>query len=351
MFFSTREDALEKLVKIFTFKYVRDCLENYHETTLERIKKAIIKGSTSKEKILGAKLLELLFLTVEWNSESHFLEIVPTIKKIIKDGKSNDVRAALVHTLAICCFVSDVDPNEVAELMNFYLQLATSSELPQNILLSILNSYGLLFTGLGYGGQSFMRKQFDDSIAFHVKCLDSTDPAIRISTGENIAVMFETLGAHDEEREIYPELPDLLDKLHAIATDSAKYRSKKERSHQRSAFRDIIPTVESGILPEIKLKFKRCHIYFDSWNKIKQLQNFRITLAGGFSVHIDRNELLHQIFGSSMIYSQSNLGIPGSPRIINSPNSRVSKARTQKKSQSMLSRQNALSIGVEEDYI
>ena len=44
-------------------------------------------------------------------------------------------------------------------------------------------------------------------------------------------------------------MDDLLVKLKELATDSNKYRAKKDRRHQRSSFRDIIRTIEVSLIP------------------------------------------------------------------------------------------------------
>ena len=98
-----------------------------------------------------------------------------------------------------------------------------------------------------------------------VQLLDSTDVDLRIGAGEAIALIYEgarqfdedfgfDVSSGDEEVDAENERPtvarqteemdELCDKLRQLATDSHKYRAKKDRKQQRSSFRDILHAIE-----------------------------------------------------------------------------------------------------------
>jgi hypothetical protein len=80
--------------------------------------------------------------------------------------------------------------------------------------------------------------------------LDSADLEVRIASGECIALFYEILREQDENFEV--ELhDDLCDKLRLLATDSQRFRAKKDRKQQRSSFREILRTVEVRQAPFI----------------------------------------------------------------------------------------------------
>lgn len=71
----------------------------------------------------------------------------------------------------------------------------------------------------------------------------SSNLEVRLTAGEALATVFE-LG-----REFNPDfadeiVPDLVDALKQLATDSHKYRAKKDRKQQRATFRDILHFIE-----------------------------------------------------------------------------------------------------------
>lgn len=100
-----------------------------------------------------------------------------------------------------------------------------------------------------------------------VQLLDSTDVDLRIGAGEAIALIYEGARVFDEdfgfdistEEETddhdgiqqmdsasrhTSEMDELCTKLRQLATDSHKYRAKKDRKQQRSSFRDILHAIE-----------------------------------------------------------------------------------------------------------
>ena len=67
-----------------------------------------------------------------------------------------------------------------------------------------------------------------------------------MAAGDAIALAYELGRTHDEAfRE--EESAELCDKLRQLATDSHKYRAKKDRKQQRSSFRDILHFIEVSI--------------------------------------------------------------------------------------------------------
>jgi hypothetical protein len=64
-----------------------------------------------------------------------------------------------------------------------------------------------------------------------------------MASGECIAVLFELGRAFNEDFE-ESQIDQLVETLRQLATDSHKYRAKKDRKTQRSSFRDILHSVE-----------------------------------------------------------------------------------------------------------
>lgn len=77
--------------------------------------------------------------------------------------------------------------------------------------------------------------------------LDSPHLEVRMAAGEVVALMLERGRQYDTYYE-WEASEQLLDKLRQLATDSHKYRAKKDRKAQRSSFRDILKYVEVCVL-------------------------------------------------------------------------------------------------------
>jgi len=221
----------------------------------------------------------------------------------------------------LACFISGSQA-EALELMNFFVEIIITNGKSVNAindgatLTGALNAYGLLYAGLWGDSKKaagMAREEFERVMPAHIKQLESSTMEVRVASGENIALMFETLGISkgidsaegwgqelddesDEGYFDYNEMGRLTQLLSTLATDSNRRRGKAERKVQRSAFRDILKTVEEGDQVQEKLRFKKQTIYFSTWAKIIELNAFRDALAEGLHVHFLENELLQGLF-------------------------------------------------------
>lgn len=73
--------------------------------------------------------------------------------------------------------------------------------------------------------------------------LQSPHLDVRMVAGEMIALILECGRSHDASflEEFYP---DLIDATKQLATDSHKYRAKRDRKTQRATFRDVLRYLE-----------------------------------------------------------------------------------------------------------
>jgi len=70
-----------------------------------------------------------------------------------------------------------------------------------------------------------------------------------MATGELITVMLE-MARECEDMDEYEPDEEFINKLRELATDSQKYRAKKDRKTQRSNFRQILHYVEVSLTVE-----------------------------------------------------------------------------------------------------
>ena len=75
-------------------------------------------------------------------------------------------------------------------------------------------------------------RQFDEDFGFEL----STEEE---DTDENDGIQERASNSRQSQ-----EMDDLCSKLRQLATDSHKYRAKKDRKQQRSSFRDILRAIE-----------------------------------------------------------------------------------------------------------
>lgn len=68
---------------------------------------------------------------------------------------------------------------------------------------------------------------------------------VRMSAGEIIALILESGRAYNEDF-LEEYLEDLIVAVKNLATDSHKYRAKRDRKTQRATFRDVLRYLEVG---------------------------------------------------------------------------------------------------------
>ncbi|KAI0243911.1 Interferon- developmental regulator 2 [Massospora cicadina] len=268
---TTREDALEMLIRLLRYNYLLDEVESRRETLFKHIKRCLAKGLSNKEKVLAAKAMSLLAITLDPEDE----EI---------DSDKTEVRAAYLYSLAMICFVSGVDKHDLISLSHQYIDLLDEEDTPPSVLEAVLCSLGLLISGLKMRGESEeVRRLFIKCIDVHFDLLDYPEASVRIAAGENVAVCYEIMASAKLDPG-YRYLNDLVSKKMNMLL------------HDRSRFR-------------------------------------------GLHIHMAKNDLMSNVFGDSMF--GGSLG-SDPPRVVNSDNSAISKARSQAKAASRNSRREYL---------
>jgi hypothetical protein len=119
---------------------------------------------------------------------------------------------------------------------------------------------------------------------------------LRITAGETIALLFELAQCDSHSDISFFKDENLLETLKALAKDSVKYRSKKDKKVQRSSFRDILKTLNDNDFDNIQIKFQTEVLYIDNWIRRHQYEQFREILGQGINTHLAENECLREIF-------------------------------------------------------
>ena len=104
------------------------------------------------------------------------------------------------------------------------------------------------------------------------------------------------------------EEESLLEILQNLVNDSSKHRSKKDKKHQRSSFRDILKIIEGDEFESQTIKFGRETLYIDNWVRKKQYEFLRDILGAGMNSHLQENEFIRDMFdlGAPVINNDSS---------------------------------------------
>uniref|UniRef100_A0A8D8W5M9 Interferon-related developmental regulator 1 n=1 Tax=Cacopsylla melanoneura TaxID=428564 RepID=A0A8D8W5M9_9HEMI len=298
-----RISCLDALNTALSRKFVPDFVIDRRVTVSDAVERSLKKGR-GEEQTVAAQLATSVAVQLGSGDLTDSLceELNPVLAFIMNDTSvSYKTRAKCSWALAVLSFIGDTE--DLCETMRGLARLFSGSYRKGDDTLpgvsvemgalhaAALSSWTLLCTVMG--GQ---KSQDMPSIPQLSDLLDSPHLDIRMAAGEAIALLLEQQRGgsadYDEEDE---DMNSLVDKLRALATDSHKYRAKKDRKTQRSSFRDILRYVESGESPNIQIRFGQESLQVDSWVRKKQYDAFCTVLGSGVNLHLSENDLVRDV--------------------------------------------------------
>ncbi|OWF41558.1 interferon-related developmental regulator 1-like [Mizuhopecten yessoensis] len=300
-----RKLCLEGLIKALSKKCISEFLHNRKMTVSDCLVKCIKKGK-GDEQALAAQCLSLMCVQLGLDLEEEVQANKPQLLATMTDNSAAvKGRAECALTLGICHFLACSDIDDVMKTMDalegvFRLSYRKGDKSIPNLNpemcrlhAAALSAWSLL---LSIAPPFLVNKLVESHIGKLPDLLLSNDVELRITAGETIALMYELAREGDEEFE-GDDIDTLIDTLKTLATDSQKYRAKKERRQQRSSFRDILRTVEEGDSPENCVKFGKENFLIDSWVKQNQYDALCLALTSGIYQHLQDNILVREVFG------------------------------------------------------
>ncbi|XP_070558092.1 interferon-related developmental regulator 1-like [Ptychodera flava] len=301
-----RQICLEGIKKALSTRYIYDFVMERKATLTDCFERCLKKGK-GEEQALAAVDAALLCcqLGAGEESEAVFNELKSTLTKVLQDKNgASKARASCAMALCVCCFIAAGDMLVVIEVMNLVESVFKASYLKGDgsspshspnitaIHTAALSAWTLL---LSISPQSHIQAMISTHLPKLAELLRSDDVNLRIASGEAIALFYELAREQDQSFDD-DNIESLKVTLKELATDSNKYRAKKDRRQQRSSFRDVLRTVEDNELPYELIKFGSETLELDSWVRKTQYGALRDMLGAGMNLHLKQNELFREIF-------------------------------------------------------
>lgn len=302
-----RIDSLKNLITALSHKYLVDFLDDRTFTIFDSLERCMRRGK-GEDIGYAAHLVSLLFVQSGNTDtmESTYKQIYPTLAAIVSDpSAAPDARCHCADALAVTTFVAASELEQIKTAMSVLEAVFKASYLkgdhstpihkPEIVAIhtSALHSWSLLTSVLSANA-------VDEYVRTHLpklaELLTSADVELRIAAGETMALLYELARSHDEDF-VGKKEDELCAALKELATDSNKYRSKKDRKHQRSSFRDILHTVEDGDVPTFDVRFGDERLSIDSWVQRRQYDMFCHVLGAGINTHLQENEFVREVLG------------------------------------------------------
>uniref|UniRef100_A0A0A9XFE8 Interferon-related developmental regulator 1 n=1 Tax=Lygus hesperus TaxID=30085 RepID=A0A0A9XFE8_LYGHE len=297
-----RTSCLESVSASFTMRFIPEFVMNRKLTLTDGIERCLKKGR-GLEQAAAAQLATLLCVQLGSGDMTDQVcrDISPLLTFIVNDtSMSVPARSKCCWALGLLSFLANVEDigEPMATLEGVFSASyhkgdgAVPSIAPELAPLhyAALSAWSLLLTVIDVSPDT----SNIPSITQLGELLDSAHLDVRMAAGECIALLLEQGRQHNDDW-LWEVSDDLLDKLRQLATDSHKYRAKKDRKTQRSSFRDILRFVEYEELPNIQVRFGQEALSLDSWSKKKQYDTFCQVLGSGMNLHLSENVLLRDI--------------------------------------------------------
>ncbi|XP_077242157.1 uncharacterized protein LOC143882569 [Tasmannia lanceolata] len=351
---SSREQGLSSLTKAFTFKVQLDFATNKGETILHQCV-SIIKRGSGPEISLAARTLGLLALTVGECEMANiiFNDSIPHFCRIAKQNLNASCRISALKSLAILTFVVG-SGEDTARMLNVLWEISSYNmvkgtdkvlgitEPTPEIRAAALTSWAFLLTTVNCSWFDF--SHLEEAFPALLQLLKMKDRSVRLAAGEGIFVIFECIGLNashfrdnksalatsDSSFIRRSDWEDVTRQIKDLSAEAGgKGISKKELGSQRKFFYDILAFIEDGVRPDISLNLGSDCLRISTWAQSIQVNIFRSFLGGGFQAHMLGNSFLHDVFDFEPKHPKKQSFSSKEKRMFLSPNSVLSKARTQ----------------------
>ncbi|XP_010540397.1 PREDICTED: interferon-related developmental regulator 1-like [Tarenaya hassleriana] len=357
---STREQALASIVDAFNSDLQHEFAEKKFATLLHQCVNCIKKGS-SRETFLATHVIGLLAMTVGLGDQAHEIleESVTPLSQALRSGRDSLKISSILECLAIITFVGGTAPEETERSMQIIWQMihpklganVVAAKPSPAVVTAVVSSWAFLLTTVDQWTLS--SKLWQEIVSYLSSLLEKDDRTVRIAAGEALGLIFE-LGILEkfsaeakrsngsvQEGNVTQEALTHMHGLKAKVTNQVrdlsveaggKGSAKKDLNSQRNLFKDLLEFLEDGYSPESSTKIGGESLQTTMWCQMIQLNFLKHFLGGGFIKHMQDNEFLQDVFGFTPKKKFAG-GEPrmsqGEKRMFRSPNSALSKARTQ----------------------
>ncbi|KAL8699173.1 MAG: hypothetical protein Q9201_006150 [Fulgogasparrea decipioides] len=334
-----REKCLATYVRELTAQYAEEDIRGKEAELVVTFLKSVKAESSERETILAMKALAMTVVTSP--SDLIYEAVCGPLKRVISDSASIPSKTAAIHCLGTCTFFGGASDDEILDNMAYLLEIVASdgafieAQDEAGPVVAALEEWGSLSTLI-----DDLANESEEAAEYFVEQLSSSDPAVQIAAGENIALLYEksyrSLTEDDGATEIneddvisdpddIPGVPKLVknydayrrtdvlkDTLSDLASTSTRRLSKKEQKSLRTNFADILDSVEypthgpryqNAINHETGKRYGsrmavRIHkegvMKIDKWWKLHRLQALRRVLQSGFVTHYERNPVVFE---------------------------------------------------------
>ncbi|KDO33354.1 hypothetical protein SPRG_02161 [Saprolegnia parasitica CBS 223.65] len=293
---------------------------------------ACLKKRHPESAVLCLRFLALVSITLGSDEEAYYNGVLQPLRRTVTDKCDTELRVEAVYALSISVFMctnEDQPKWEVLELLGSILtgrhvekddNDSIGSEDDQRdesddglnddptLKVAAIECWAFLLSC--FNPSQIVPMIYDQSsiIADHIVALVNMvqageDTTVRAMACEALALVIEykyaiaqSSWSYDQESSSSP-ISGLIPKIQSFMKESGKTIGKKNRKTQRSTFKEVLETLETGMGPQERdMHVEDELIEINTWGRLFQADVLRRELATGFQVHLMQNDVLREIF-------------------------------------------------------
>eukprot|EP00301_Raphidiophrys_heterophryoidea_P025348 c8487_g1_i1.p1 GENE.c8487_g1_i1~~c8487_g1_i1.p1 ORF type:complete len:402 (-),score=90.29 c8487_g1_i1:288-1493(-) len=272
------------------------------------LRRCVIRGGRD-EVVLAFKVAGITCVTLGKESSELLDDWADTLIKMCTNPNDIFHKEHALVLFALMCLLCDEEGTYTQKCLDIAQNiLERKSHESSHVMVSAAHVWALLVSALPH--KVVANKYYDQAVQMFSELLATESVDIRVTAGENLALLVDLFASGSDETKpehpysINDSLPGLIENL---VTECSKNRSKKDKLKQRTAFRFISDTLDSGETPCERIVVRTRALDFEGWRQLCLLDFLRSILGSGFQHHLFENEVVGELLDINIPKTKPNL--------------------------------------------
>ncbi|KAI5925126.1 interferon-related developmental regulator-domain-containing protein [Camillea tinctor] len=329
-----RESSLISYTNLLRHHYAAEHVETRFGELIPALMRSVRSSSNIEETLAALRALTVTILSTQ--SDTVYGHVYPTLKGVCHDSEESSIKVAAIEAMCIATMCGGGSLTAAEELMELLLEIIESDghsiEAGDNgpVVCAALAGWGFVATNL-----DDLHEQSETALEAFTEQLDSIDVDVQIAAGNNIALIFEAAREYEEETEeswnLQYDHHRLVQRMSALARESSKSVSKKNRKQLHSSFNSIVTSLEHGRGPAYsttkrvvnphtggkktdisrgedvefgyreKIRIHNLSMVIDSWSLSARLEMIKPIIGGGLATHYMENPAIKELLSTAHV--------------------------------------------------
>ncbi|RYP89306.1 hypothetical protein DL770_004458 [Monosporascus sp. CRB-9-2] len=251
-----RETTLIAYTHLIRHHYAAEQIENHFRELIPALLRSIRAGANYEETVAALKALTLTILSTQ--SESVYDHVWLSLKAVCQNSEEESVKVEAIEAMSIATMCGGGSAEAAEDLLDFLIEIIESDghsvDAPDNghVVSAALRAWGFVASHL-----DDLQDQSEQALEAFTEQLDSTDVAVQIAAGTNVALVFEAAREHEEDEEdgtgdvaagwnLQYDQHRLVQRMTALTRESSKAISKRDRKQLHASFASVVTSLERG---------------------------------------------------------------------------------------------------------